>query len=114
MFISLYRKEREKSEWTKRIRKMMPGCLTPTRSEPLNPCPCLPGAVPRLRPWLEEYCLQLEQLRRPRMSSRAPRMRESCPVEVLEKLGGGSCGERKEGRDELRAPREWSLCVGYR
>lgn len=57
---------------------MMPGCLMPTCSEPLNPRPCLPGAVPRLRPWLEEYCLQLEQLRRPRMTASAPRMCEGC------------------------------------
>lgn len=34
----------------------------PTCSELLNPCSCPPSAVPRLRPWLEEYCLQLEQL----------------------------------------------------
>lgn len=34
----------------------------PTCSELLNPCSCPPSAVPRLRPWLGEYCLQLEQL----------------------------------------------------
>lgn len=78
MFISLYRKERENSEWAKRIRKMMPGSMMPTCSEPLNPCLCPPGAVPRLRPWLEEYCPQLEQLRRPRMSARTSRMHEGC------------------------------------
>lgn len=40
---------------------------------------------------------------------------EGChPCGGTREVRRGTLEERKEGRDELRAPREWSLCVGYR
>lgn len=39
----------------KGIRRMMAVPVGSTCSEDLTPCPHLPGAVLRLRPWLEEY-----------------------------------------------------------
>lgn len=99
----------------KRIRKVVPGCLMPTYSELLNPCSCTPSAVPRLRPCLEEYCLQLEQLPGCVSMANTSDWGEGChPCGGTGEVGRGNMGERKEGRDELRAPREWSLCVGYR
>ena len=93
----------------------------PTGSEPLNPCPCLPDTVPRLRPWLEKYFFQLELPRRTTSCTlgampglpgcmRATNTNywgECChPCGGTGEVGRGKLGERKEGRDELRAPRE--------
>lgn len=87
----------------------------PTCSELLNPCSCPPSAVPRLRPWLEEYCLQLEQLPGCVSVANTSDWGDGChPCGGTGEVGRGNMGEREEGRDELRAPREWSLCVGYR
>lgn len=74
------RKKERALKWTKGIRKVMHVFLMSTCSKSLNLCPCLPGAVARLRPWLEEQCLQLEQLRQPRMTAR---MHEGCQHQLL-------------------------------
>lgn len=59
------------------LEKTKPVSLMPTCSEPLNPCPNLPGTVPRLRPWLEKHFLQLEQPRRPRITARPPKVQKA-------------------------------------